>query len=404
MVSMTRLAKIVGGCMWAFAWLALAIPATPVYAVESGNIGGRPAFPDANNARTNSIFLFSLAPGKAAENAVRIYNSTSEKKQIDVYAVDSQVSSGGAFACTQKADVQKAAGTWVKLNKQSVTLSPSKTETIPFTVSVPKDTPAGEHNACIAIQEANQTPQSAGNGIALSFRSAIRVAITVEGDVKKGLILTSLDTHLGKDDKRIVTVSLKNNGNVSLDTYIDVRIKSIFGTTTRQTGGEYPVLAGSDSELNFETTDPFWGGFYFLDAKASYNDDPKASLGDKNKAAHERMSRLIVTAPRPLALVIELGLVAALLAGLILRRKRRKHTQAWSSQGTIHTVVAGDNIQKIAKMHNQSWKKVARMNGIKAPYNLEEGQRIKILPKQSQPKKKSKVVAKAKNVVKKRKG
>ena len=71
MVRMTRLVKIVGGCVWALALLVLTIPATPVSAVESGNIGGRPAYPDANNARTSSIFLFSLAPGKAAENAVR---------------------------------------------------------------------------------------------------------------------------------------------------------------------------------------------------------------------------------------------------------------------------------------------------------------------------------------------
>jgi hypothetical protein len=270
-------------------------------------------------------------------------------------------------------------------------------------VSVPRDAPAGEHNACIAIQEADQTPQSAGNGIALSFRSAIRVAITVEGDIKKGLVLTRLDTHLAKGDNRVVTVSLKNNGNVSLDTYVDVRINTIFGTNVRQTGGEYPVLAGGESELNFETTDPFWGGFYFIDAKASYNDNPKAMLGDKSKAAHVQKSRLIITAPRPLALAIELGLVALPVAGFALHKKRRKNSQAWSNQGTVHVVVAGDNIQKIAKAHHQPWKKVARMNGIKAPYNLEPGQKIKVLPKQPQAQKHSKITQVKKRIKKRAK-
>jgi len=36
---------------------------TPTHAIEYGGFGGRPAFPRADNARTESIFIHTLEPG-----------------------------------------------------------------------------------------------------------------------------------------------------------------------------------------------------------------------------------------------------------------------------------------------------------------------------------------------------
>src|SRR5688500_3251992 len=88
------------GIGWAVASvLVLMCLVSPVHAVESGGIGGRPARPDPSNPRTESIFVFPVEPGQKTENAVRVYNNSGTEKIIGVYAVDSQVSSGGSFAC-----------------------------------------------------------------------------------------------------------------------------------------------------------------------------------------------------------------------------------------------------------------------------------------------------------------
>jgi LysM repeat protein len=50
-----------------------------------------------------------------------------------------------------------------------------------------------------------------------------------------------------------------------------------------------------------------------------------------------------------------------------------------NSESDDYIVQDGDNIQKLAKEYNVSWKLIARENDIKAPYNLESGETIKLL-------------------------
>jgi hypothetical protein len=381
-MSMTSLTsrKLSRGLAWGLAIVAMVLYSAPVHAVESGGIGGRPANPDPGNPRTESIFVFTVDPGQKADNAVKIYNNGEGEKTIDVYAVDSQISSGGAFACSQKVDERRNVGSWVKLSKQSVTLASGETETIPFNLEVPGNAAPGEHNGCIAIQESDQTPQAAGNGIALSFRSAIRVSVTVKGELKKELAFTRLEGGRGKEDKIAVNAALRNTGNVSLDTDIDVRVKSIFGTTVSKTGGEFPILAGGESEFNFETDEPFWGGVYFLSAKASYNPDPSAGLGDKSNSAAIGKSKLFVAVPKPMALVIELLVLAVVSLGSVLFIRRRRVHKRWHRHGKFYIVKEGESIQQVAEKFNLPWKTIAKVNRIKAPYHLKAGEHLRLLP------------------------
>lgn len=387
MKSQAHTYQFVKRIVWALAILSLLVLLTPqVHAVDSGGVGGRPAKPDPNNKRTESIFLFTVDAGQKATNSVKIYNTTNTKKTIDVYPVDSQVSSGGAFACAQKADEQREVGSWLKLAKQSVAVDANSSQDIDFTLNVPDNATPGEHNGCIAIQQSDQTPQAAGNGIALSFRSAIRVSVTVKGDLRKGIAFTRLENKPGKPGMILINTALRNSGNVSLDTDVDVRIKSILGTTVSKTGGEFPVLAGGESEFNFETGEPFWGGLYFLTAKATYNPNPQASLGDNSQQASITTRRVLLTAPKPLALVIELLTLVLLVGGGIFFFRRRKTHKQWRSKGKIYVVKDGDNIQKIAEKYGVDWKTLARVNKLKAPYHLETGQHLKLLPKINIPK------------------
>lgn len=382
-------------------WAALIIVAgvvmaSPASAVESGGIGGRPAKPDPNNSRTESIFVFDLAAGSTAKNVVKIFNNSGTEKTIGIYAVDSQISSGGSFACAQKVEEKRDVGSWIKLDKNIVTLPAAGSEEIGFTLVVPVNAPGGEHNGCIVIQEENQTPVAAGNGIALSFRSAIRVAATIDGDLKKGLQFTKLDTRRDKGDKRIITPGLRNSGNVSLDTDIDARIKSVFGTTVRKTGGEFPILAGGESEFNFDTTEPFWGGVYFLTAKAHYNSDPAAGLGKGEKSASITKTQILLTTPKPLAAVTEaLVFLAVVGGGAYFWRRRRQHKQ-WRTIGKVYVVKEGETLQQIAERFSLPWKTIARINQLKAPYHLEAGDRLRLLPKFLESEAKTKVKKKAK--------
>lgn len=350
------------------------------YAAESGGVGAKPANPREENPRTQSIFVHEIKPGDSIEDAVLVTNSSGDNKNILVYPTDAQISSGGAFACEQKADSLDNEGSWIKLQKNEVSLDSNQSETIKFTISVPKDASPGEHNACIAIQAVEPPQKSSVSGVSLSFRSAIRVAITVPGEFKKGLSFESLSIKT-KGNLLLINEKLRNSGNVSLDTNLQTKLKSLIGMTVNSTGGEFPILAGQTSEFNFELKKPFLGGFYLLNSSASYSDDPSTSLGESgNSTKTISSSKLVFVMPNTVMLVIYF--VVAVLAILAIRKYiyKRKFDKEIKDKIINHTVKKNDTITSVSTQYQADWKITAKLNNLKPPYNLKGGDIIKVVP------------------------
>lgn len=358
-------------------FLSAIMPIFTVSAADSGGVGGKPANPREDNPRSSSIFLHELSPGQSVDDAVEVYNNTDNQKSVQVYATDSIVSSGGAFACEQAAEQADKTGAWIKLTTNFVTLDANSSQVVPFTISVPDNTEPGEHNACIAIQEANADPVQSGNGIALSFRSAIRVAITVPGDINKSLSISSVSLRTA-NDKLVGSIKLDNTGNVSLDTDIVAPLANAIGKYVQTQFGTYPALAHTETELNFEYNKPFWGGLYRLNATAHYNNDVSASLGKgANNQQVSATSRYLFVWPQPVAMIILLTVLLAII-GLAWYLWRRFIALPRQIKSYIdYTVQDGDDIQSIAKQTKTNWKHIARINNIKPPYTLKPGTSIK---------------------------
>jgi hypothetical protein len=352
-----------------------------VSAIDQGGIGGRPARPEQGNPRSQSIFVHTAKPGEQAKDAIEVINNASETKHVLVYAVDSQVSSGGAFACAQAADKPISVGEWIALNHNEVTLNPGAKQTVDFTITVPKDTAPGEHNGCIVIQDTKQQAQPDGNGIVLSLRSAIRVAITIPGDIKKGLAFTGLGFTAKDDAKILLSTALKNSGNVSLDTQVEVKLSYVFGVAASKAGGNFPVLSSSEGRFNFESSRPFWGGWYKLTATARYDDNLANALGEGSANASTQRSMWAFIVPDPLAAVIE-GIAAIVLVGGIayLVYRKRRHGQM-VRRATGHLVKPGEDLHSVAEMYAMQWKHLARINKLKPPYQIKAGQKLLVAAK-----------------------
>ncbi len=345
---------------------------------DSATIGGRPANPRDDNPRSKSIFVYSLEPGQSVKDAVQIFNTTEEQKTILVYATDSVVSSGGAFACEQAAEPADDSGSWIKLSRNEITLAKQSSATVPFTVTIPKDVQPGEHNACIAIQEKDAAPAAVGNGIALNFRSAIRVAITVPGEINKQLTIDKVSLR-EQNGKIIGTVKLKNSGNVSLDTTVVASLKRLCGINLQTIEGTYPSLPGTVTELNFEYKKPYWGGLVRLHATGSYNSNTDNTLGEGSvDTTVNGKSGLIIIWPQPLAFIIILSVIGLLVALIYYLARRYYILPRQAKIYHEYIVKDGDNIQELAKKTNTNWRHLAHVNSIKAPYTLQEGSTIKL--------------------------
>lgn len=356
-----------------------ALLTVPVSAVEQGGLGGKPAHPKSDNSRSQSIFVHALDPGKQARDGVEVINNSADVKEVLVYAVDSQISSGGAFACAQMADKPISVGTWVTMDKTQLTLEPRSKQVIDFTIKVPKDAAPGEHNGCIVIQDTQQHTTSDSNGIVLSLRSAIRLAVTVPGDIKKGLAFTGLGVQPKDEKKLLLSAALKNNGNVSLDAKLDVKLTYPIGIAAAKVGGSFPVLSGNEGRFNFEAERPFWGGWYRLTATALYNDKVDVSIGEGNPNASIKRNALIFIAPQPVAAAIEGALVVLVAVGGTFAFRRYTTLKKAAESSRRYIVEPHDNLHTIAETAGVPWKLLARINKLKPPYQLKAGQAL-IIP------------------------
>ncbi len=375
--------------------LSLSLPAL---AIEYGGIGGRPAYPRGDNPRSQSIFIHNnVQTGSVVNEGIKVLNNTAETKSMVVYATDSVVASGGNFACAQKADGNKNVGNWIKLAKDEVMLASMSNEVIPFAINIPATADVGEHSGCIVIQEKSPSADvKAGiSGVSLSFRTGIRVSLTVPGDLKKELKIKDFSVKKNENSSvggYVLTPTIQNLGNTAVDADTKVSPRYFFGRALRDAsgkiltfGGASPVLRGQDASRNYELTRDhlFWGGWYRVGLTVDYNADPNV---DENSSQDVVLTHLagptltIFAFPQPVALIIEIVvlLIILLLLYLFIIKWKRKN---WIKNNWIeHKVKSGDSVEHLVEHYHVAWKLFVKTNHLRPPYTLKVGEVVKVPP------------------------
>lgn len=361
-------------------FLALLSVTPSAFAIEYNKIGGRPAFPRADNPRTESIFVHTLNPGDIQEDGIRIINNTNETKTIFVYAADSVSSTDGGFACRQYSESKNKVGSWIALAETEVTLDSGTNYVVPFSISVPQNAGVGEHNGCILVQEKPKVVIDQEAGINLAIRTGLRVAITVPGDIVQSLQFRDFLVQKRKGGSFLLSPVVFNDGNVSLDATIDVVTRSIFGRLTARHGGDFPVLRGEELRWTFEMDKPFWGGVYVSRASLTYLEGHGELGQDIGTPITLKSSRKIFFSfPTVLALIIEILILLVLVIVVLNILNRRKIMRWVKSHWVDYKVGPGETLQKLAFEYKLPWKFVAKINKIQPPYDI-AGKIIKLPP------------------------
>lgn len=357
---------------------------TPVSAGASG-IGGRPANPNPENPRTQSIFIHTFEETMRTEDEIVVANNTDQTNTIELYATDGAVTNTGAFTCQQRAEPHTDIGTWIRLEQASVKLEPNTSTKVRFAVEVPDRAVSGEHTGCIVLQK--QGFENDEKGLSLQVRSAVRVVALLPGDLFKEVGIKDFTV---KDNGRSLQygLALTNVGNVSADVRASVTLKSVFGDSVGKESNEYPVLRNGKLDVAFAMDNlPFWGGFYTAVAKAEY--DPRPYMFGIHESSPLTTvtsdSKTIFVSPHPFALLliflglIVIGVLIYLLVGR-LRSRRRGIVASWS----IYEAGADDTLSEVAQRHGISSEALAWVNKIPVHSPLVKGQKLHVPPRGSE--------------------
>lgn len=382
---------------------ALAITMGALVTAASGGVGGRPANPDPDNPRTQSIFIYTLDKGKTKNDQLYLSNGGDTDAEVQLYAVDGTISNTGAFTCKQEVEARTDIGKAITLSKNEVIVPANGNLLVDFSLVLPEEADVGEHDGCIVIQKKEDEGQQTGS-IRVHTRTAVRVVVLVPGDIHREVTIANFTANSSyKKGNRTyvgpqVSFDLKNAGNVSADVAVSVHIRDIFGNEVRAPGasgqdtffsGQYPVIASSTFTANYDSEfQPFFGGWYTVNASIVYNKKAGTfgvdTSGDVLRSESEEITLFFWPS---IWFLIILGLLVLSALGFLAWRVMQVREAAKRARRSLkrpvekplwgpYEVQEGDTLQELSRGTGVPLNKIAIMNKLTPPYALKPGQKI----------------------------
>ena len=192
-----------------------------------------------------------LVPGETFEGAIKVSNAADTRKDLE-YSVtvgsfglgkdeDGDVDYNDTDTDTITSYNQMMQ--WITLGKKSGVVAPNTTDTVPFTINVPVDAPAGGQYATIIFQ--NDTKDNTSTGGNVAIKSVIRFASSIFAEVAgktrdEGVITENNLPAFLFGNKLSATSTVENKGNVHTNASYILQVWPLFSDEEICTNEEEP--------------------------------------------------------------------------------------------------------------------------------------------------------------------
>jgi hypothetical protein len=350
-------------------------------AIITDTIGIVPAHPDPYVKFSDAWYFYHLNLGETKRDSVKLINNSDQTAVVRLMAEDGLVTSDGSFALMPHDQPNRDMGLWIKLSATEVEIPPKSEKLVPFTITVPENADVGDHSAGIAMQEVEVVDDNVipTTGIKVVTRIGVRMYETVPGEVKKSFGITQLNyqfaatgvSHFFKDlldiNKRTVFfIGIKNEGNVAISPLVTLDIRNIFGRTVGHLENQEVGVVFPNGENK--------------DGTVIWNDMPLFGRYTAKVTVNSRLSGL---EPKTQDIVIwvfpyKIGFVLIILVVFIilLRLIFKYILEASKERMPIYVVKKEDSLAKLAEKFSLNWKKIARINELKKPFEINTGEKL----------------------------
>lgn len=171
-----------------------------------------------------------LKPGEVSNQNVEISNQGPQPIFYSLYptpyGVTNENYDPSFIALPGKPNIAK----WFNLSIKNGVLLPGKSYTVPYSINVPADTPAGGYYAAIFAQSSPNSIQQKGNQIQTTYRVGELFYISVAGKTISSGKVASWTANVLQSNQLNTTLRLENSGSIHFLSRIHVEFKSILGS------------------------------------------------------------------------------------------------------------------------------------------------------------------------------
>ncbi|MER8087496.1 WxL protein peptidoglycan domain-containing protein [Streptomyces sp. NPDC087532] len=220
--------------------LAGALLLTGAPAVHAADNGSWAVYPATAQAGQRPYFYLSADPGATLDDRVTVTNKTDRPQTFRLYAADAyNTPRDGGFAVRAQNERQRSVGAWAKTDRDRITVRPHGSVTVPVTITVPEDAEPGDHPGALVALDERIDPADAG-AVAVGIRKAVgaRIYLRVNGPTMPALSVDDVKVEhtqplvpgTGKS-RAVISYTLHNRGNVTLNPKVALRAEGLFGRT-----------------------------------------------------------------------------------------------------------------------------------------------------------------------------
>ncbi len=319
---------------------------------------------------TKSYFILDAKAGATLSESVRVTNAGTAIGSVSIYPVSATTAQTSGIAYLSKSDPLRDVASWIKLDKQQLTLAPGQSQIVSFKLAIPASTHPGQHIGAITAENLTlqHSPGKGSLNINIQNISVMAVQVTIPGPALEQMNVTGINAG-GSNGYQSLLVSMANTGNQMISPNGNLSVKDSQGRFLQVLPLKLNLIL-PDTRINYPVymrKQALSAGDYQVSLVLHYGNGKTLSYTTKLTITQDQINQVFSNGPlqaptnnsMPLWQIILVALAAIVLLfvggrkvySLIVARRRRKQVES-----VMH---AEGNMSNQAENHQKKRNKVA---------------------------------------------
>lgn len=322
-----------------------------------------------------SKFEFTADGKEPLENSLLIGNIEAENTvTLKITGLDAITNNLGGIFFKNSEETQNKLGSWIEISEPQITLKPLEQKSVNFKINLPDKITPGIYIGGISVEDVTpvtETALSENFSAKVKTRLIKKIYLSIPGEKVSKYELSDFRFNQRRD-KTNFSFDIINQGNTLLSAKGNITITD---SSSKQTFSIPINASGLLQESTFNGVFDWgnhskWGNYEANLTLDVLEYDPFTETFTKINSVSKELNFTLSDYVSLTPYFIALALLLLVILGFIVEH------YVYLSKCTPYIVGENETIKTIADKFQMSWQKLAKINKIKAPYEVHAGDKI----------------------------